>query len=46
VQTHGWSPVEVATIVEHRWWPVHELAAAEHPVYPEELPELLSRLLG
>jgi 8-oxo-dGTP pyrophosphatase MutT (NUDIX family) len=45
LSSQGWSPLEVATIVEHRWWPIAELRNAEQPVYPEELADLLARLL-
>jgi 8-oxo-dGTP pyrophosphatase MutT (NUDIX family) len=38
-----WSPIEVATVVEHRWWPIDELRTTPEVVYPEELIGLLDR---
>ena len=40
----GWSPLEVATVVEHRWWTVDELRTTREQVYPEGLADLLQRL--
>lgn len=40
-----WSPIEVATVVEHRWWPIDELRTTTDVIYPEALVELLDRAL-
>jgi len=40
-----WSPIEVATVVEHRWWPVDELRTTREVVYPEGLVDLLDRAM-
>ena len=39
-----WSPIEVATVVEHRWWSLDELRTTQDRVYPEGLLDLLERL--
>jgi 8-oxo-dGTP pyrophosphatase MutT (NUDIX family) len=44
VDTSGFSPLEHASVVEHRWWPLQELAQTRDRVYPVELVELLTRL--
>ena len=41
VDTSEWTPIEVATIVEHRWWTREELERTQELVYPEELLSLL-----
>ena len=41
----GWSPIEVATVVEHRWWSVDELRRTTETVYPEGLADLLTRIV-
>jgi 8-oxo-dGTP pyrophosphatase MutT (NUDIX family) len=41
VDTSRWTPIEVATVVEHRWWTRDELAQTQDPVYPDELLTLL-----
>lgn len=41
IDTSKWTPIEVATVVEHRWWTVEELERTEEPVYPEGLLSLL-----
>jgi 8-oxo-dGTP pyrophosphatase MutT (NUDIX family) len=46
LDTSGWSPIEVATVVEHRWWTIDELRTTNDLVYPEGLAELLDRLVG
>src|SRR5947209_3116954 len=45
VDSSRWSPVEVATVEEHRWWPVDELRTTDAVVYPEGLVDLLDRTL-
>lgn len=42
----GLSDFERDSLVEQRWWSLDELAAAEVPLNPPELPELLARVLG
>ena len=41
----GWTDVERATLVGHRWWAVDELRSTSAVVYPEGLAELLDRVL-
>lgn len=41
VDTSRWTPIEAATVVEHRWWTREELERTRHPVYPEGLLKLL-----
>jgi 8-oxo-dGTP pyrophosphatase MutT (NUDIX family) len=36
-----WDAVEVASIVEHRWWDPQDLRAMTTPLYPEDLPDLI-----
>jgi 8-oxo-dGTP pyrophosphatase MutT (NUDIX family) len=45
VDTAGFDPEEQATIDEHRWWSAAELDATDEVVYPENLAELLRRLI-
>lgn len=42
VQTHGFEPLEVASILEHRWWRPADLQGERY--YPEELLDVLERL--
>jgi 8-oxo-dGTP pyrophosphatase MutT (NUDIX family) len=42
----GWSDVERRAVLGYRWWTRAELLATSETFYPEELPELLARLLG
>jgi len=44
VDTAGFSPLEMAAVVEHRWWSLTDLATTDDMVYPVGLAELLSRL--
>ena len=44
VDTAGFSPLEVASVVEHRWWTLSELAATQERVFPIEIVDVLSRL--
>jgi 8-oxo-dGTP pyrophosphatase MutT (NUDIX family) len=46
VDNSGWDAVERRTMDIHRWWSIPELAATTERFYPEELPDLLRRLLG
>lgn len=41
----GWTEIESATMLAHRWWSIPELRATDHVVYPEALADLLERLL-
>jgi 8-oxo-dGTP pyrophosphatase MutT (NUDIX family) len=44
VDTAGFSPLEVASVVEHRWWRVDQLRSTAETVHPVGLADLLSRL--
>ena len=44
VDTSGFGEIEVASIEEHRWWSVDELAATSDTVYPVALVDVLTRL--
>jgi len=44
VDTAGFSPLEVAAVVEHRWWTLADLATTDDTIYPVGLAELLTRL--
>lgn len=44
VDTAGWTPLEVASVIEHRWWPIEELRRTDEVVYPQGLVDLLDRL--
>lgn len=46
VDTAGWTPLEVASVLEHRWWPRSELAATVERVFPADLCEVLERVLA
>lgn len=46
VDTAGWTPVEVASVTGHRWWPRAELATTGDRVFPAELAEVLTRALA
>jgi 8-oxo-dGTP pyrophosphatase MutT (NUDIX family) len=46
VDRSRWSPIEVASIVGARWWPVSELAGSQEPVYPLGLSALLEAALS
>lgn len=45
IDTSGWTPTEVATVVEHRWWSIDELRATSDRVFPEELVQFLQTIL-
>ena len=45
VVTAGWTPLEVASVLEHRWWPRSELGATAERVYPADLADVLRRAL-
>ena len=44
VDTSGFSPLELAAVVEHRWWTLTDLAGTTETVYPEDLVDVLTRL--
>ncbi len=46
VDTAGWTPLEVASVTGHRWWPRAELATTTERVYPAELVAVLARALA
>lgn len=37
IDTSRWTSVELATVVEHRWWAIDELRSADAAIYPEDL---------
>lgn len=43
VDNSRWSSIEVATVVETRWWSLDELRTTSEQVYPEDLAGLLER---
>lgn len=45
VDTTGPGAVVDLGVLGHRWWPVTELAGTTERLFPEELPDLLARLL-
>ncbi|WBB70430.1 NUDIX domain-containing protein [Micromonospora sp. WMMD812] len=46
VDTSGFDAIEQASTTGHRWWSVAELAASPELYYPNDLPELLTRVLA
>ena len=46
VDDAGWLDHEQRSMFEHRWWSVAELAATGDTIYPENLVERLTELLG
>jgi hypothetical protein len=44
VDTRGFTPLELRSVVEHRWWARADLRATPDTVYPEGLVGLLDRL--
>lgn len=45
-RSDGWSAMERATIRNQRWWSIEELRATTDVVYPDNLPDVLERLLA
>jgi len=41
----GWSELERATMIGHRWWSIDDLLTTNDEVYPEGLADLLQELL-
>ena len=46
VDTAGFEELEVAAMLEHRWWTPQELRATDAVVYPADLVEVLGRAAG
>ena len=46
VDTSGFQSIERSMIIDHRWWPVPELADTTEIVYPLRLVQLLEQLLA
>lgn len=44
VDSAGFSALEVAAVLGHRWWPRAELRSTDQRVYPVELPDVLDRI--
>jgi 8-oxo-dGTP diphosphatase len=40
----GWTPEEHEVMADHRWWALAELAQTSETVWPDNLPEILSRI--
>jgi 8-oxo-dGTP pyrophosphatase MutT (NUDIX family) len=45
VDSSRWTLVEIATVVEHRWWPLNDLRTTDATIYPEGLPEFLDGVI-
>lgn len=43
VDTTGFTPLEVASVLGHRWWHPEEIRSTAERVYPEELLDVLAR---
>lgn len=46
VDTSGFSDLETAFMLEHRWWSADDLRSTPETVYPTALPALLERLVA
>jgi 8-oxo-dGTP pyrophosphatase MutT (NUDIX family) len=46
VDRSRWSAIEVASIVDVRWWPVTVLSSCPEPVYPAGLAAFLANAIG
>jgi 8-oxo-dGTP pyrophosphatase MutT (NUDIX family) len=46
VDDSGWTPIEVASLSDPRWWSIDELAATPDRFYPDELLAVLRGLTG
>lgn len=46
VDTAGWTPLELASVTGHRWWPRAELLTTSERVYPVDLADVLDRVLA
>jgi 8-oxo-dGTP diphosphatase len=40
----GWTPEEHEVMADHRWWSMAELAQTSETVWPDNLPDILSRI--
>jgi ADP-ribose pyrophosphatase YjhB (NUDIX family) len=40
----GWTPEEHEVMADHRWWSIAELAQTSETVWPDNLPDILSRI--
>ena len=45
IDTSGFTPLELATIPAHRWWTVAELEQATERLVPQDLAQLIRRIL-
>lgn len=46
VDHSGFTPLEVASVTGHRWWPRAELAGTDERVFPDDLVQVLTRVLA
>ncbi len=46
VDSSGFTPLEVASVTGHRWWPRSELAGTGELVFPDDLAAVLARVLA
>ena len=46
VDTAGFTALEVAAMLEHRWWTPEELRTTDAVVYPQALAQVLARAAG
>ncbi len=46
VDTAGFTALEQAAVLEHRWWSAPDLAATDDVVYPAQLREVLAAVAG
>jgi 8-oxo-dGTP pyrophosphatase MutT (NUDIX family) len=44
VDCAGFTALELAAVLGHRWWPRAELRSTDQRVYPAELPDVLDRV--
>lgn len=44
VDSAGFSALELAAVLGHRWWPRAELRTTDERIYPAELPDVLDRV--
>jgi 8-oxo-dGTP pyrophosphatase MutT (NUDIX family) len=43
VDTSRWTDLEIASVVEHRWWSVDDLRTTSDRIFPEGLADLVER---
>ncbi|MGW0503701.1 NUDIX hydrolase [Micromonospora sp. NPDC003241] len=46
VDTAGFNEIERGSVDGHRWWSAAELAGTDERYYPQDLPQLLARVLA